>query len=56
MRNLIKLFLHGVVSVVAFLTGMSLFQWIYDKLTNPVERVKLKKKLIKVKNAITEKD
>jgi hypothetical protein len=52
MRNLIRTFLAGVVSVLGMLTGFAVF----EKLSNPVERKKIKNKLTNIKNAIMKKD
>lgn len=52
MRNLIRTFTAGMVSVLGMLTGFAVF----EKLSNPVERKKIKNKLTNVKNAIMKKD
>lgn len=52
MKNLIRTFTTGVVSVLGMLTGFAVF----EKLSNPVERKKLKNKFTNVKNAIIKKD
>lgn len=52
MKNLFKRFLCGVVTAIGVSAGMDA----YNKLKNPVTRVNIKKKFIKIKDAITGKE
>lgn len=52
MKNLFKRFCCGVVTAIGIEVGIDT----YRKLKNPVNRVKIKKKIIKIKDAITSKE
>ena len=52
MKNLIKTFLYGATMAFGTMAGMSLFSELHD----PVSRKKIKKKFVRVKDAIFKKE
>ena len=52
MKNIFRTFLYGAVTAFGIQTGIEMFK----KLKNPVTRVNIKKKFMKIKDAITSKE
>ena len=52
MKNIFKRFWCGVITAIGIEVGID----IYRKLKNPVTRANIKKKYIKIKDAITNKE
>lgn len=52
MKNIFKTFLYGAITAFGIQAGIEAF----DKLKNPVIRTNIKKKFIKVKDAVTGKE
>ena len=52
MKNIFKTFLYGAITAFGIKAGIEAF----DKLKNPVIRTNIKKKFIKVKDAVTGKE
>ena len=52
MKNLFRTFLNGAIMAIGTMFGIEIF----NKVKDPVSRVKMKKKFIKIKDAIFNKE
>ena len=52
MKNIFKSFLYGAITALGVQVGIELFQ----KVKNPVTRVNIKKRFIKIKDAVIGKE